>query len=713
MASAADRETVIEVEGATCGACVARIESALRAVEGVVDASFNLATHRARVRHAQAADNGQFAAAITKAGYRVSTAQDRDDPARAQRTALWRTGLAGLAMMQVMMLAYPAYVADDGTLAQDLEQLLAIASLVLTLPVLVFCATPIWAGAWRSVRSGHAGMDVPVALGIFAALAASLPGTFDSGPVYYDSITMFVFFLSAARYFESRSLAATLAASEALAQLLPRKAVRLGATREEVDPASLVPGDLVWIAAGEAVPADCVLESGPSDFNEALLTGESAPASKGPGDAILAGSLNLSAPVEARVVRSGEDQALSRVRRLVESAAAAKPRWAVLADHWAGRFTVVLIVLAAASAAAWFAIEPANALPVAMAVLVVSCPCALSLAAPVALTACATALARRGVLVSDGAAIEALAACDRIVFDKTGTLTTGRLRIAGVDLFSSEPRERCLGLAAALERAMPHPIAHALVASGATPIIASALSVTPGAGVEAKVRGVRYRVGSAAFCESLTGTAPPQDSDGGDAPLAFLAREGEWLAAFRFEDTLRAEAAQAIERLRELHCEPRLLSGDREAVVSSVARAAGIDRAVSAASPQDKLRYLEELRASGAKVAMVGDGVNDAPSMAAAHVGIAMGQGAALARSQAGIVLANPSLLAIPEAIAVARRTRRVIAQNLAWAAGYNAIAIPLAVTGLLAPWMASLGMSLSSLLVVLNAVRIARLRAP
>ncbi|QJR14174.1 heavy metal translocating P-type ATPase [Usitatibacter palustris] len=702
-------ETTLEVEGASCGACVARIETALRAVPGVSVASFNLATRRASVSHATTITKGELEAAVARAGYRATTGARRD-PARDRRTALWRAGVAGLAMMQVMMLAWPAYIADEGTLTWDQERLLSFAALLLTIPVLAFSAIPIWVNAWRGLRAGHPGMDVPVALGLIAATIASLPATFHGGPVYYESVAMFVFFLATARWFEARALAATVASSEALARLLPRKAVRLTAQgqREAVEPAALVPGDLVWIAAGDAAPADCTLEEGQTDFNEALLTGESAPAAKRAGDAILAGSVNLSAPVRARVTRAGEEQTLSVVRRLVERAAASKPRWALLADRYASHFVVGVVLLAAIAAVAWSFIDPARALPVAMAVLVVSCPCALSLATPVALTASANALAARGVLVTDGAAIERLADIDRVVFDKTGTLTTGRLRIATIDVLGDVDELRCLQIAAALEQAMPHPIAHALVASGARPLAVKALLAVPGAGVEARLDGVVHRVGSAQFCREIAGeppTLPPED----DSPRVALVREGAWLAVIRFDDTLRTEAPEVIARLRELGVESSLVSGDRAPVVDRVARATRITHAVSAASPDDKLQILEGFRATGEKVAMVGDGVNDAPSLAAAHVAIALGQGAALAQSQAGLVLINPSLMAIPEAIETARRTRRVIAQNLAWAAGYNLVTIPLAAAGVLAPWMASLGMSVSSLLVVLNALRIAR----
>jgi Cu2+-exporting ATPase len=708
------REVVFDVEGAHCAACVTRIDKALANTPGVAEATFNLATHRVRVVHdPDAAPNEALAAAVARAGYRARFGRPAGEAARERRTALWRVGIAGLAMMQIMMFAYPAYIAEEGTLEWDVERLFAYASLLLTLPVVLFSAVPIWQGAWRGLVTGHLGMDVPVALGIFAAFAASLPATFLGGDVYYESVTMFVFFLMAGRYFEARSLAATVDATEALAELLPRRAVRLkGERREEVDPAALLAGDLVWIASGEAAPADCTLAEGATDFNEALITGESAPAAKRAGDAILAGSVNLASPVTARVERTGEQQTLALVRRLVERASAQKPRWALIADRVAKHFTLAVLVLAALAAAYWTLTEPARALPVAIAVLVVSCPCALSLATPVALTAAANALARNGVLVTSARAIEALASVSHVVFDKTGTLTTGRMRLTAVETLGALGRERCLAIAGALEQAMPHPVAHALVA--ASPAAAGKvleMRAVPGSGVEANIDGARYRVGSAPFCAELAGSAPPYPVDG-DSPMAALAGEGAWLAVFRFDDTVRPEAAELVRRLGSLGVGASVVSGDRAAVVERVAESVRIEARSAQASPEGKIGELERLQRSGETVAMVGDGVNDAPGLARADVSIALGGGAAAARSQADFVVLNPSLLALARAIEVARLARRVIKQNLGWSAAYNALTLPLALAGVLTPWMASLGMSLSSALVVANALRLTRLGA-
>jgi len=704
-------ETFLHVEGVTCAACVARVESALARIPQVREARLNLATRRARIVHARDLPLTALTRALAAAGYRAGEARDREGARRDERRrSLWRLALAAFAMMQIMMFALPAYIADEGTLSADVERLFALAGLALIVPVLLVSARPIFAAAWAGLRRGDPGMDLPVALGILAAFAASLHNTFSGGDVYYDSIAMFVCFLLAARHLESEALAHTANASEALAALLPRRARRKqGTAHEEVECGSLAVGDIVMVAVGEAAPADLLLESGGTEFDEALVTGESAPVPKLPGDSILAGTINLVAPIEARVARCGGEQTLERIERLVERAAADKPRWALAADRVARHFAWIVIALAALGAAAWSLADPSRALWVAVATLVVSCPCALSLAAPATVSAALGRLARGGVLATRARALETLAGVTHFVFDKTGTLTTGRLRLAKVETLGRREAEACLGIAAALEAALPHPIAHALAGAQArSPVAADSLKATPGAGVEGSVAGRRYRIGSADYCAALCSDAAMLAvDDRSAAPLAILVDEEEVLAILHFEDTLRPEASELVTRLRQAGCEVVLLSGDRRAVVEPIAAALGIRERVAGATPEAKARFVERLTAMGARVAMVGDGVNDAPVLAIAPVAIALGQGAAAAQSQADFIVLNSSITAIADALAVAKRARAIIRQNLAWAIAYNAIALPLALGGFLTPWLASLGMSLSSLLVVGNALRL------
>jgi Cu2+-exporting ATPase len=710
------RETVFDVEGVTCAACVTRVESALARLPGVHESSLNLASRRVRIRHDAAVGNETLAAVIARAGYRARTpGRDPKSLRRAEeRRALWRMSLAGFVMMQVMMFSVPAYLATDGTMSWDIARLLDYASLVLTVPVLLFSSGPIFRAAWQGLVARQPGMDLPVALGVVVSFAASVYGTLRGGPVYYDSISMFVFFILCGRYFESRALAGTVDAADSLAQLLPRRAWRLaGGERTETDPAALGPGDTVAIPAGEAAPADARVTEGRSEFDESLLTGESFPVPKAAGDLVLAGSVNLASPVEARVEHEPGAATVDLIRRQMERASSQKPRWALLADRVATAFVVIVIGLAAIAAAAWMTIDPSKALEVAVATLVVTCPCALSLATPVAVTACVNALSRLGVMVTSGRAIEALASATHVVFDKTGTLTTGRMRLREVRVLGSLPQDACLAMAASLESALSHPVAHALVAArpaGMALPKATGLQPVAGAGVEARVGERIVRVGSPAFCAELAGSPFPLPLDA-DEPLAAMAERGAWLAAFRFDDSLRPEARALVKRLRADGLEVLLLSGDRAAVVDRVGEELGVANRVSGASPEDKARHVEALAAAGAVVAMIGDGINDAPVLARAQVSLALAGGAALAQSQADLVVANPSLSAVGDAFALARRTRRIIRQNVAWSIAYNVVMLPLALTAQLTPWVAALGMSISSLLVVGNALRLMRRR--
>ncbi|MBK6982382.1 MAG: cation-translocating P-type ATPase [Betaproteobacteria bacterium] len=714
MAPASAQETIFDVEGVSCAACVTRIESALARIPGVEESSVNLASRRVRIGHSPATTREQLAAVIARAGYRArEPGRDPRSVRRAEeRRALFRLSVAGFAMMQIMMFAFPMYLDEEGAMPWDIERLLNIASLVLTVPVLLFSSGPIFRAAWHGIAARQPGMDVPVALGIAVSFLASLYGTWAGGEVYYDSIAMFVFFLLCGRYFEARALSGTVDAADSLAQLLPRRAWKLsGDDRVEADPSVLVPGDQVSIPAGEAAPADATVVSGATEFDESLLTGETYPVQKKPGDKVLAGSVNLASPVTARVDRATGEAMLDVIRRQMDRAASQKPRWSLLADRIASHFVVVVVALAALGALAWWWIDPSKALWVAVSTLVVTCPCALSLATPVALTACVNALSRQGVLVTSGRAIEALASATHLVFDKTGTLTTGRMHLRAVDVLGSLDRRACLLLASGLESALSHPIAHALVK--ARPAGASADKVTDmrtiaGAGVEARAGNRIVRVGSPDFCAQIAGTPFPCPTDSSE-PLAAMATGGEWLAAFHFEDALRPESRELVTRARAAGCEVLLLSGDRAPVVDRVARELGIAATFAGASPEDKARRVEEMAAGGAVVAMIGDGINDAPVLARAQVSIALASGAALAQSQADLVVANPSLLAIGEALELSRRTRRVIRQNIAWSIAYNGLALPLALGGFLTPWLASLGMSLSSLLVVANALRLLR----
>jgi Cu2+-exporting ATPase len=718
-----EREAALILEGITCAACVWLNEAHLAKQPGVTAVDINYATRRARVRwDANVTKLSALLAAIRDIGYRahpydVTRAEQLAQKER--RTAQWRLFVAGFGMMQVMMYAIPAYVAD-GDMTADIDKLLRWASLILTLPVITYSAAPFFANALRDFKFRRVGMDVPVALGMGSAFLASLWATLtNSGEVYFDSVTMFVFFLLSGRYLEMMARQKAARGVEALARAMPAFAERLpgwpatgGGEGERVAVVDLKAGDVVRIKPGEALPGDGEVLDGESRCDESLLTGESRPVEKKAGNDVTGGSVNVASPLVVRLARVGEATRLASIRRLMEQAAAEKPGVVQMADRIAMRFVWVLLALAVATGLYWINADPDRALWVFVAVLVVSCPCALSLATPAALTVATGALARAGVLVTRGHAIETLARADRWIFDKTGTLTLGRpvvtahvCRIAETELAA---RVR------ALEQASEHPLARALlekVGAGGTAAI-SGLRAMTGQGVEARLDGAPLRIGAPGFVAELHGQPLLPEMAAwlasGDSVVALGDADG-WQAAFRIADAPRPGVGDALASLRAQGVDITILSGDAPQTVAAVAGELGVADHHGGMTPEGKHDFVRRAQEIGATVAMVGDGVNDAPVLAQAHVSVAMGGGTDLARSQADVVLLSDDPAHLAEGVAIARRTLRVMRQNLVWAFAYNVTAIPLAMTGLVTPWMAGIGMSASSLLVVLNALRLQR----
>ena len=718
-AEAPNRAT-LRISGMYCAACAGVIEAALRQVEGVADARVSAAAERATVhwdtRRAQMAD---LIAAVRRAGY--DAAPDAAAPARAlrraeSRHALWRLFVAWFCMMQVMMLAWPSYVASPGELPDDLRQLLNWGAWVLSVPVVWWSAAPFFAGAWRSLRTRRIGMDVPVALGVAVTFVASTGATFAPGgwfghEVYFDSLTMFVAFLLAGRWLEMRARHRAAATLETALAAVPRSARRLAddGSVQRVDVDALRPGDRVQVPLGEAFPADGVLLDGSTAVDEALLTGESTPQARHAGDAVVAGSVNAGAPVTMRVERVGADTRYEAIVALMQQALTQRPALARAADRWAVPFLWAVLLLAAGAAAAWSVFDPSRALWVAVSVLIVTCPCALSLAAPSAMTAAAGALARDGVLLARLDALEPLAQVRRLFVDKTGTLTEDRLRLAGVHLRRGATGDAAAlqALAASLAAHSSHPLSRALVEAtpGVPPRTWRGLQELPGQGLEGiDAAGRVWRLGRAGWVDAHG--APADEA----LPLV-LGVDGRAVAGFGFDERLRPDAVDALRQLRTQGVEVSLLSGDAPQRVAALAARLGTDAPAvqGAATPEDKLAAVRAAQAGGARVAMVGDGVNDAPVLAQADVSFAMGQGALAARAAADAIVVGNRLASIARARLLARRTMRVVRQNIVWAAAYNAVCIPLALAGWLPPWAAGLGMALSSLLVVGNSMRLAR----
>jgi Cu2+-exporting ATPase len=706
-----------------CSGCAGAVERALSAVPGVLEASASYGTQRASVLWDPTRTRlSTMLAAVREAGYEA--APDVAAPARAlrraeERKALWRLFVAVFCMMQVMMYQAPLYLAAPGTLSTDLRTLLLWAAWLLTIPVVLFSAAPMFREAWEGVRQRRIGMDLPVSIGIALTFVVSTIATFAPGAMFgaeplFDSLTMFVSFLLAGRWLALKMRNRVAASLEDALSRLPAAVRLLGddGTTTMIPLTRLQCGDRVRVLAGEAFPADGRLLEGETEVDEALLTGESRPIPRKSGDEAIAGSINLRGAVVQRAERIGADTRYEGIVRLMRTAMTDRPPVMRAADRVAGPFLWGVLILAGLAAAAWSFIDPSRAVWVAISVLIVTCPCALSLAAPSALLAAAGALVRRGVLVQRFDALESLAGIDTICFDKTGTLTQARPDVLAAEI---QPAARNAGLDEARVRAIAavlaglstHPLARALAATSPSPALLSFRQVReyPGLGVEGIAGdGAVYRLGAAAWA---TGGAVCSQSTQG--PETWLSGPDGALARFGFGEALRDDARATLDALRRCGLKVQLLSGDASTRVMDVARRLGVANARGDATPDDKLAAIAALQRAGHRVAMVGDGLNDAPVMARADASFAMGDGSAQTRTGADFILLSGALADVAEARVIARRAMRIVRQNLAWAVFYNVTCVPLALVGWFPPWAAGLGMATSSLVVVMNALRVDR----
>lgn len=726
-------EVTLVIDNLRCAACVWLCEQHLERREGVVLAHVNYATGRARVRwQPSRCTLAGVLDAFAAIGYQAvpsDLSRDAERGQREKRSLLLRMAVAMLGMMQVMMYAWPAYMFEDAV-GDNYLHLLRWSSLVLTLPVVFYSASPLIGGAWRSLRNRHLGMDVPVVIGIVAAFSASLVATVTGqGEVYFDSVTMFVALLLAARYVELCARHDARSGAQALATQLPVIGACLPGYPQQREVsmlavADLLPGQVVRVRPGDAIPVDGVVLEGATDVDESILTGESRPLRRRVGDAVLAGSYNCTSPILLRVTGTGAHTRLAEIARVLDESLEQKPRLAVLADRVAVWFVTGLLTLALLVGLAWWWLDPARALPIMIAVLVVSCPCALSLATPAALAAATGGLARRGVLIVHGHALETLAKVTDVLFDKTGTLTEGRFALVTTQALGPLSQQECLALAGRLETGSNHPVAKAFIdAAAAMPVLTAAhvqahdIAYVPGRGLQATCAGRLVRLGSREFVDALSSGEP--DAPRGHAVSGATAMRAEteiWLgdgagplARFILSDTLRRDAREMLRAMADRNLRVHLVSGDDAATVAYWAGSLGIERFVGGATPEQKRDYVARLQADGAVVLAVGDGVNDAPLLGLAQVSIAIGRGAPLAQASADAVLMADGVLGVAAALQAATRTRKVIRQNLGWAMAYNLVFIPLAALGLITAWMAGVGMALSSLLVVGNAWRLRR----
>lgn len=732
------REAALILEGITCAACVWLNERHLKTLPGVIDVQINYSTHRARIRW----DNSQILLseileAVSHIGYIAhpyDAARQQEVLERERKEQLRRIGVAGVLGMQVMMFSIALYAGAWYGMDAEFKTLFHWINLILTLPIIFYSAEPFFKSAWRDVSHRQVGMDVPIALALSLAFIGSIYAVFNGGHVYFDSIAMFVFFLLTGRYFELQARQKSARAAESLVHLVPTMATRLQKTAEGVEEelvlvADLEIGDKLLIRPGENIPADGTILEGNSSIDESLLTGESHPITKTAGQALIAGTVNIESPLQMEIDKIGADTVLSHILRLLERAQTEKPAITQLADRVASWFVLGVLLLALGVAVYWWFVNPEMWLTITLAVLVVTCPCALSLATPTAITAATSSLTQAGLLITRGHALESLAQATHFVFDKTGTLTKGHLRLLATHIYADLNQAECLQYVVALERHSEHPIARALLAAWEeVPHIdlegeisnegkknrylpSTAISNHPGAGLQGDIADTRYFVGTPAFITKMTDLRlePEQlqslEKEGNTVVL--LANKKSLIAAFVLGDEIRSGARELIQALRQQGKSVSLLSGDHAIAVQRVARAVGIDTISAALTPDDKLQAVKSLQKEGEIVAMIGDGVNDAPVLAQAQVSIAMGGGTQVARASADMILLTEQLPNLLIGINTAHQTLKIIRQNVAWAIGYNVLALPAAAVGWIAPWIAAIGMSFSSLLVVTNALRL------
>lgn len=707
-------ETCLLIEGISCAACGWLIEKHLRGLPGVAEASLNLSNQRLNVRWADSQlPLSQLLKELRAIGYAGHPWQADEASARLaeeNRKSLRQIGVAGLLWMQVMMAAMATWPEFNIDLSAELDTILRWVSLFLTTPIVFYCCGQFFRGALRDLRTRHLTMDVSVSLAIGGAYVAGIWSTVTGvGELYFDAVGMFALFLLAGRYLERRARERTAAATAQLVNLLPASCLRVdvqGQT-ERVLLRELRVGDQVRVPPGSLLPADGCILDGQSSVDESLLTGEYLPLPRIAGDLVTAGTLNVEGPLTIEVQALGNDTRLSAIVRLLERAQVDKPRLAQLADRVAQWFLLIVLGVAAIVGLAWWQIDAERAFWIVLSLLVATCPCALSLATPTALTTATGSLHKLGLLLTRGHVLEGLKHIDTVIFDKTGTLTEGRLTLSSVQPLRDLDQDHCLSLAAALEHGSEHPIARAFGHrnEGAEQIVS-----TPGQGLEGVMEQRRLRIGQPAFVAALSGQTAPA-IPGNQGQWLLLGDEQGPLAWFVLDDRLREDAGELLLACREQGWNVILLSGDSSPMVADVARRLEISDARGGLTPDAKLAVLHELHQNGHRVLMLGDGVNDVPVLAGADISVAMGSATDLAKTSADAVLLSNRLSSLVQAFAVAKRTRRIIIENLLWASLYNGLVLPFAALGWVTPLWAAFGMSISSLLVVINALRLARVR--
>lgn len=712
------------VDSMHCAACSGRIEQSTKQLPGVLGVHASAASKRVKViwdaRHTQPS---RWFASLSDIGYPALPVNEYHavtDRTREQRTMLWRLAVAVFCMMQVMMYAYPTYVSESNDMAPDMVRLMQWASWVLSLPVMLFSATPFLSQAWLSLRHRQLGMDVPVALGIVVAFVMSTLATFAPGGwwgdvTYYDSLTMFVSFLLCGRWLDVKLRNRTAGALENMMRRLPNAVLKKSGAGEwvQIAASNINVGDILYVRPGEVFAADGEILVGNTSVDESMLTGESDPVNKQTGATVIAGSGNLTSVVEMQVLQVGEGTQYHALVNLMSSASTEKPGIALLADKLAQPFLWGVLLAALFAVGYWWHVDPVKAVMSAVAVLVVTCPCALSLATPAAMLASAGTFAKGGVLIRRLQAIQSLSEVDTIVFDKTGTLTENLQQVQLAETHADWGATLVLDVLATVTRDSLHPVANALHDYATQQDAVDTLPMhewqeVVGGGIAVTLQmhaevSVAIRLGNAQFCGIDIETEAAQQRQ------VYLVAGAVTIARFTLSEQVKAQAKTVISQLISQGFDIQLLSGDRIAPVKNLAAHLGIPTALGEQKAEDKLQHVKLLQQQGRKVLMVGDGLNDGPVIAAAHTSIAMGTGVPLTQAQADMVVLGNDIGVLVSLVVHCRKTILIVKQNLLWAALYNAAGVPLAIMGWLPAWLAGLGMATSSLLVLLNALRLTR----